>query len=131
MRKASQTCLLSVSDLRLWVHLGCTEEEKLQAQCVSLDFAFDFSTPPKTMKDDKLGGTVCYGQVSDAVKKFVKDKRFNTIEFLGAGIFDTVAALLRKQKQPVAEFSVTVHKLYPPVEGLHGGARFTVAGAPK
>jgi dihydroneopterin aldolase len=129
--KSAPACHLSVSDLRLWVRLGCTEEEKLHAQCVSLDFAFDFKTPPKTMKDDRLEGTVCYGQVSDAVKRFVKNKKFNTIEFLCAGIFSTVARLLRDQKQPVAKFSVTVHKLHPPVEELHGGARFTVSGAPE
>lgn len=116
---------LTLSDLRLWVHLGCTEEEKKHAQCVSLSFTFDFLAPVPAVETDRIEDALCYGTVSDAAKICVQGKRFDTIEYLAGCLF---TALEPKVAGKAGAMSVTVHKLTPPVESLHGGAVFTVKG---
>lgn len=53
-------CNLLISDLRLWVHLGCSAEEKFHSQLVSVNIDFTFKSSPLGLTTDRLGGSSEY-----------------------------------------------------------------------
>ena len=68
---------LTVSDLRLWVHLGCSEQEKYHAQCVSFDIDIVFSEAPQGTISDDLKDAFCYAEATQLIKITVENKRYN------------------------------------------------------
>ncbi|MDP4832209.1 MAG: dihydroneopterin aldolase [Rickettsiaceae bacterium] len=116
---------LIISDLRLWVHLGCSEQEKHHAQCVSFDINIVFSAAPQGTISDNLKDAFCYAEATKLIKTTIENKRYNLIEHLAADIHAILAASLKQQKFNDTELSVTVIKLSPPVTDIHGGVSFT------
>ena len=92
---------------------------------VSFNIDINFKTPPIATKTDKLEDTVCYLQIVQSIKKLCHNKRFNLIESLAYDVYNTI--ILNHN----TEAKVTVHKLSPPVPGIHGGVMFTYSGDPK
>ena len=121
---------LQICDLRLWVHLGWSEEEKKNPQMVSVDVTFTYASPPRAMDTDNLKDTICYHSVTKKIQSSTLEKRFNMIEFLGKSILDTVCTCVKESQQDIAAITVTVHKTAPPMPGVHGGTRFTCTGKP-
>jgi dihydroneopterin aldolase len=116
---------LTVSDLRLWVHLGCSEQEKHHAQCVSFDIGIVFSEAPQGTISDDLKDAFCYAEATQLIKITVENKRYNLIEHLAADVHNILTLSLKKQEFNNATLSVTVIKLSPPVADIHGGVSFT------
>jgi hypothetical protein len=52
---------LSILDLRIWVHLGCTEQEKFNPQLVSLNIELYFKSLPEGARNDKRCYYYCDG----------------------------------------------------------------------
>ena len=119
-------CTLSINDLRIWIHLGCGEAEKQNAQLVSFNIELIFKIPPDGLVTDDLDDTVCYLKLTQAIQNLCQSKRFNLIEHLSYEVRQAVVTLLTGQN--IAETKITVHKLAPPVPGVHGGVMFTYAG---
>jgi dihydroneopterin aldolase len=111
-------CELSLRDLSLSVHLGCSAEEIGTPQEVRVSIHIEFTEPPSAMLTDQIEGTVCYGELATAVQKLTSGREFQTIEYLGFEIFK-----MAKTKTD-ARVTVDVHKVKPPVDGLIGGSRF-------
>lgn len=122
---------LFISDLRLWVHLGHSSEEKYHAQLVSVNVELIFADPPKALTTDSLEDTVCYFQIIQVIQRACQDKQFNLVEYLTAEIYTAVYQALSSQSQSVAiaGVNITVHKIHPPIPGLHGGILFTYSGS--
>ncbi len=115
---------ITISDLRLWLHLGCSEQEKHHRQCVSFNININFSSFPKGAISDDIKDTFCYGGATKLIKKNIEDKKFNLIEHLAATVHNILKNSLKEQNFS-ADLSVTVVKLSPPVKDIHGGVSFT------
>ena len=118
---------ITISDLVLWVHLGCSEEERFHPQSVSFDIIVSFMQPPKATINDDLNDTFCYAKAVQLIKKSLKGRHFNLIEHLAATIHDILSDTIKKQNLE-ASVSVTITKLSPPIPDIHGGVSFTYSG---
>uniref|UniRef100_A0A3B0IZS6 dihydroneopterin aldolase n=1 Tax=Wolbachia endosymbiont of Aleurodicus dispersus TaxID=1288877 RepID=A0A3B0IZS6_9RICK len=118
-------CNLLISDLRLWVHLGCSVEENFSPQLVSIDVDFTFKSPPSGLTTDQLKDTICYLEVVQNIQSLVQGKQFNLIEHLTHEIYRAINNLLLRKKHIISSVRVTTHKIAPPVPGVHGGVFFT------
>ncbi|WP_341821053.1 dihydroneopterin aldolase [Wolbachia endosymbiont (group A) of Myopa testacea] len=116
---------LLISDLRLWVHLGCSAEEKFHSQLVSVNIDFNFKSPPLGLTTDRLEDTICYLEVVQSIQSLVQSKQFNLIEHLTHDIYRAINNLLVQKKHIISSIRVTAHKVAPPVPGVHGGVLFT------
>lgn len=119
---------LTISDLRVWVHLGCSEQEKYHPQAVSIDVQVNFLETPKAVASDNLSQTFCYLKASELIQTSLKNKPFNLIEYLAAYVYDLLAQHMLKESGLKATLVVVVKKLAPPVPGVYGGVTFTYAG---
>ncbi|XCA33413.1 MAG: dihydroneopterin aldolase [Wolbachia endosymbiont of Polyergus mexicanus] len=118
-------CNLLISDLRLWVHLGCSAEEKFHSQLVSVNIDFTFKSSPLGLTTDRLEDTICYLEVVQSIQSLVQSKQFNLIEHLTHDIYRAINNLLVQKKHIISSIRVTTHKVAPPVPGVHGGVLFT------
>lgn len=118
-------CNFLISDLRLWVHLGCSAEEKFSPQLVSIDVDFTFKSPPSGLTTDQLKDTICYLEVVQNIQSLVQGKQFNLIEHLTHEIYGAINNLLLRKKHIISSVKVTTHKTAPPVPGVRGGVFFT------
>jgi dihydroneopterin aldolase len=118
-------CNLLISDLRLWVHLGCSAEEKFHSQLVSVNIDFTFKSSPLGLTTDRLEDTICYLEVVQSIQSLVQSKQFNLIEHLTHDIYRAINNLLVQKKHIISSIRVTTDKVAPPVPGVHGGVLFT------
>ncbi len=116
---------LSIFDLRLWVHLGYSEEEKLHPQMISLDIDLFFNSCPKGSKTDNLVDTICYHELIKLVTSHCQNKNFNLIEHLTQSIYNKISDFLMPQKHIIDSVKIEIHKISPPVLNLHGGVSWT------
>ncbi|MEI8295515.1 MAG: dihydroneopterin aldolase [Alphaproteobacteria bacterium] len=121
---------LSILDLRVWLHLGCSDQERFNPQLVSFNIELEFKEAPKGSSTDTIEDTVCFATLAQAIKSFCQTKQFHLIEHLGAEVHQVVAKSLGQHIGLVALINVTVHKIAPPVPDLHGGAVFTYCSPP-
>lgn len=119
---------LIISDLRLWVHLGCSQQERHHAQCVSFDICITFPENPKATASDDLNDGFCYAQATDLIKEAIESKSYNMIEHLATYVHNILHTSLKQKGFSDAYSSVTVVKLSPPVPNIHGGVSFTYCG---
>ena len=123
----SVACRLSVCDLRIWVSLGCSIEEQANPQLVAVDLHVDFTTPPQGLLTDSLDDTVCYRQLADRVKALCDptQRSFHLIEHMAWVIHQALAQSLKERPETIANLTVNVHKVAPPLPDVYGGTHFT------
>lgn len=117
---------LFIRDLSLPVRLGCETAERAIPQEVRVNLEFRFSTQPKSMETDNIKDAICYATISQALKNYCENREFKLIEKLA---YDLTAVTKDLIDHNIA-LSLTVHKVKPPVEGLHGGAHYRIADFP-
>jgi dihydroneopterin aldolase len=110
----------SLQALCVNVHLGCSDSERVVAQEVRFDLQLSFHKPPPACDSDQLSETICYGELSEIIKKTAKYKAFNTVEHLSMQVYKAVRNKIPKD---VIVFLRT-HKTKPPIDDLLGGAVF-------
>ncbi|MGL9732825.1 MAG: dihydroneopterin aldolase [Wolbachia sp.] len=118
-------CNLIIKDLRLWVHLGCSTEEKFNSQLVSINVDFTFKSSPLGLITDQLEDTICYLEVVQSIQSLALSKRFNLIEYLTHDIYLAISNFLTQKSNIISSIRVTTHKIAPPVPDVHGGVLFT------
>lgn len=123
-------CKLVISDLRIWLHLGCGEEEKYHPQLVHFDIELIFHAPPKGMASDQLVDTVCYVDIVSEIQALCKSKPFNLIEHLVQCVHEDICNTLGDKKEAIALINITVNKIGAPVPGVHGGVHFNYSAPP-
>lgn len=125
LQSAKHTCKLSIKDLRLWAHLGCSPEEKTNPQPVSITLKLYFTDPPLGAATDKLADSVCYFKIVELVQKLLSDRAFNLVEHLTLTISEAIYKHLKSINQENVTLKVIVNKLSPPVPNLYGGVSFS------
>lgn len=116
-------CKMKISDLRVWVHLGCTEAERQNPHLVSIDIKFIFSDEPKAVDTDDINDALCYLQTAKRIQSLLENKHFNLIEHLAKYIHQGLNDFA-KAKFSLDEIRLKVTKVNPPVPGIHGGVSF-------
>lgn len=124
------TSKLLISDLRIWVHLGCGEEERHNPQMVSINLEFTFNTTPKAVDSDKIEDTFCYLETTKQIQALLKETRFRLIEHLAKSIYEVTAMYVKNSGQDIADLTVHLRKISPPAPGIHGGVSFIYSGKP-
>ncbi len=119
----SRKHILEIRQLVLQVHLGCSREERFNAQDVSFSAKFQFSSLPLGADTDEITDSLCYAQVSDLILVTVTGREFKLIEHLGHIVFERLKVLAGDDMQ----IELNVHKLNPPVLNLLGGSVFTIS----
>jgi dihydroneopterin aldolase len=125
----AKTAVLKVQEFSLFVHLGCSAEERRSLQEIRISFEFRFSKLPEACFTDEIEGTICYGSVSENLRAFYSSAEFNTIERLALGGYEILAktaAEIATKTSTAPSFKIRVHKLKPPVDSLLGGAVFEI-----
>ncbi|MGL9689123.1 MAG: hypothetical protein ACR5K6_05295 [Wolbachia sp.] len=65
-------CNLLIQDLRLWVYLSCSTEEKFYSQLVSINVDFTFKSPSVGLITDQLEDTICYLEVVQSIQSLAR-----------------------------------------------------------
>ncbi len=114
---------LEIRKLVLGVHLGCSADERSNAQDVSFSARFRFASIPAGANTDELSDSLCYAQVSDLILSTVTGREFKLIEHLGHVVFTNLKTLAGSD----IRIELEVHKLNPPVMHLRDGSAFTIS----
>jgi dihydroneopterin aldolase len=120
----NKDCKLTISDLRVWVKLGCSKEEKHHKQLVRFDVDLIFKGVPAAVETDKMDDTVCYFEAAEIIKSVCASKEFHLIEHLAHEAYLALNKALTN-RELLSEISLTITKTAPPIEGVHGGVSFT------
>jgi dihydroneopterin aldolase len=114
--------LLKLSKIRYFIHIGCTEAEKMYAQPFDIDILIYYTQAPKGCVTDDLADVSCYKALMESLEAALRLTRFNLIEKLAQFIHDHIRPFIVHPHQTV---EVTVTKLLPPVAFIQGGVSFT------
>ena len=115
---------LAINDLRLWVHLGCSSEEKHHSQMISVNINIEFIQHPEGCNSDDLNDTVCYLKLTQHISSYLENKKFNLIEFLAKKIHEIIEDFVSNFKKIISSITVEIHKISPPVANVHGGVKW-------
>lgn len=115
---------LSLEELSLHVHLGCTPEERAFRQEVRVSIEIRFSEMPMAVENDQLTDTVCYAEISQAVQSTCEEREYHLIERMAGEIYQIARKIVGPESK--AQLGVTVHKVRPPVPSLRGGSHYRI-----
>lgn len=93
-----------------------------------VDVLFTFITPPRGTATDCLDDTICYFQTVQRIQAYGLQKEFHLIEHLAYDIYTIIVEGLAGAETLLEKLTVTVHKVAPPIPGVHGGVSFTYGG---
>jgi len=113
---------LTLEGFRQKVHLGCGEEERRVPQFVQFNVEIRFSALPQGCLTDDLEDTVCYAEMSEALREICQRSEYRLIEKLGWTAYST----LKKQLPPTVKLRIKLIKEKPPVPDLLNGSSFCV-----
>lgn len=92
---------------------------------VSFDLDIAFIEAPMGADTDLLQDTVCYRQLVELIHLHCQGKKFNLIEHLAKSVHQKIAESLSFYSHQLESITVTLHKISPPVPGIHGGVKWT------
>lgn len=115
---------LSLEKVKYHVHLGCSASEREQLQEIQISVKVDFAESPPACRTDRIEDSLSYSDLESALEEVLKNKSFNTIEFLGHSCWQA----LQKFLKPGDEMSLCIHKIYPPLGKSLEGAFFRIRG---
>ena len=116
---------LTINNLSLQVHLGCTAEERKVAQEVQVTIAITFSHPPLGEVTDLLQDTLCYAEICENIKQCAAKGEYNLVEKLAADFYAVL-----KERWPDYLFWLQVRKMRPPIEDLLQGVDYFCGDGP-
>lgn len=119
---------LRINDFRLWLHLGCSKEERFHPQAVSIDVEIIFQDELIATKNDNLKEVFCYKNCVEMIQKNLQNLSFNLIEHLSYKIYEIVQNLLIEKNYKKFDLKVIVTKLSPPIPNLYGSVSFSYNG---
>lgn len=116
--------MLNISDVRLWIKIGCSDEERALPSCISFDIQLHLRDIP-ALQSDKLEDTICYAEVVSKISQFCQERSFNLIEFLAAQVHEMIKNLVNL---PANKIIVKATKLSSPIANIVGGVSFVYHG---
>lgn len=112
---------LVINDFRLWVNLGCSDEERLHRQLVSIKIEITLLEKCSAMDSDKIDETICYATLIDVIQSKCENMKFNLIERLNKFMHELVNDFIyTNTKYKNTTIKISVSKLRIPVPGIHG-----------
>jgi dihydroneopterin aldolase len=112
---------IRLDDLELSVHLGWPEAERRAVQLVRLRLDLEFPEPPLACRTDDLADSVDYAHLAEALRTFAASREFRLLEH-----FTHEALRVVRAEVPAAVRLVLRVTKFPAIEGLLGGASFTL-----
>ncbi|AEE26268.1 dihydroneopterin aldolase [Francisella hispaniensis] len=103
---------LFLSDIEIYVSLGCSEEERAYKQMITLDLELEFSQNYSASNSDNLEETICYYTLRNNIQQFCDSISCNLIEYLAKQIYlfigekhrdITIKYLKLNKKPPVSQ----------------------------
>ena len=122
MNEIKQT--LKINQFEVWVHLGCSDEERKHTQPVHFTLQIKFIKNLTGSQTDQLADAVDYVQLTETIKSVAMSKPYQLIEHLNQQVFNALIKDL-KIKNTTAEIELTIRKIRVPVENLTNGVEFT------
>ncbi len=112
--------VISLNDLRVYINLGVGEDERKNPQEVNISFRFFSKQPPNGFVTDDIKDTVCYHEISNAIKNYCEKKEFKLLEYLCNGLYKEVRATIPYTMR----IWVKAEKCNPPIDNLMGSTSF-------
>jgi dihydroneopterin aldolase len=118
--------VIRLGELELPVHLGWPEAERRAVQLIRLRLDLVFAEPPAACLTDDLSDAVDYARLAEILRGVAAGRAFRLLEHfthealraVRAEVPDAVRLVLRVTK-------------FPAIEGLVGGASFTLEDPPR
>lgn len=121
--------VVSISRLQFEMLLGFLPDERRNRQKVEVSFRLYFPGEIACNRDDEAD-FFDYNALSESVKQFVADKRYNLIEFAAMQMFRHLREVIDARGGREAKLWFQLNKIDAPVEGLLGGASFVHSDLP-
>ena len=112
--------LLEVKGLRVFLKIGCTEQERANPQPIDIDVTLKFSELVQGCVTDQLEDTVCYAKITQSIHDLSKNFECALIEKLAYEIFSRIRAQIPKN----SFLKIAVTKVSPPLAAIQNGVRF-------
>ena len=122
MVSAEPAAALRLVELHCDARLGCSAAERAEPQPVVFTVEIRFDRVPGGCRSDVLSEAVDYALLADGLREMAAEKEFRLIEHMAWRALQ----VLRPLAGDGARIGVTVNKPLAPVEGLHGGAEFSL-----
>ena len=117
--------ILRLHRLELPIHLGWSDEERRASQIVEIDLDIAFPDLPRSCITDDLADGIDYAQLVSLLRDLAARRPYALLEHF---THEAMSAL-RKAVPPSVSLTLRVTK-FPALEGLRGGASFTLADRP-
>ena len=121
--------ILTVNRLRLMVHLGFYEEERVKLQPVEISVRIYFPEAPACALDDHAK-FLDYGALCAAITAWATSQQFRLVEYMGMQCFTTIREYMDSRGYGHLKLWVQLTKCEPPVPNLQGGASFIHSDVP-
>lgn len=104
---------LILEKMMLEVHLGCSASEQAIPQMVAVDITLCSDQLQRSCLSDQLNDAICYATLTHDLQQACHEKRFNLIESLAYGLYQT----LKRQLPSAIKIDLIVRK-NPPLTNL-------------
>ena len=118
--KENLFCNLMINQFELPVFLGWPQDERKDAQIVSIDIHINFQSPPLACNSDKLEDTFCYSWLTEQIRAKIANQSFHLIKHLAKTVYSITGTLVPNATM----ISVNLTKK-PNISGLKGGVTFS------
>jgi len=124
LQQVSDYSELCIPGLRLWLSLGCSEEERKTLQPVDVDIKIQFMQDLPGFYSDEISEVICYHTLVKNLVASIQDQSFHLIEFATTQIFESVVNQLRGIDAVV---EIVLTKMNHAVPHIHKGIAFKYA----
>lgn len=114
---------LKINKYEVWVHLGCSDEERKHTQPVHFSLEIKFLKNLAGSQTDQLIDAIDYAELTEIMKTTAMIRPHNLIEHLNQEVFNALVIVLKK-KNIAAEIQLTIKKNRVPIENLIDGVEF-------
>lgn len=121
--------MLTVNCLRLEVHLGFYEAERLKKQPVEISLRLYFEHAPAAATDDHAD-FIDYGAMCVALSDYATARNFRLVEFMAHDIFHHMRNWVDAQGGHAAKLWLKLNKCEAPVPNLQAGASYIMSDLP-
>ncbi|MFM9890428.1 MAG: dihydroneopterin aldolase [Rickettsiales bacterium] len=121
--------MLTVNRLRLEVHLGFYEAERLKKQPVEICLRLYFAQAPDASTDDHAH-FIDYGAMCAALSDYVTSRDFRLVEFMAHDVFRHMRTWVDGQGGNAVKLWLKLNKCEAPVPNLQDGASYILSDLP-
>ena len=106
--------LFTLSDLRLSLSIGLTEEERSALQPIRFDVKITYVTPPQACQTDEIDDTICYHTMVNNIEAFCSKRVYKLLESLCYELFQHLKHTIKED----VKLWIRVEKCEPPVNNV-------------